>query len=145
MSSKPKGEHKNIVFTEKSSPEDKLDSPPKSGKGIDPKPAKVDEKDLTPYREIILSDGHGFYIKTVCNLTPELRVHVQQYREHIDPEGTKFACTEPTIFENKTEFLEWLIQMVKNNFDEIPYITIAPLEMAKIEKHEREATDSMYL
>jgi hypothetical protein len=145
MSPKPKGEHKKLVFTEKSSPEDKLGSSPKTDKEKKGKPAKVDEKDLTPYREIILSDGHGFYIKTVCNLTPDERVHVQQYREHIDPEGTKFACTEPTFFENKTEFLDWLIEMVKKNFDEIPYITITPLEMAKIKKHERDATDTMYL
>jgi len=106
---------------------------------------KTNHDSVTPYREIVLSDGHGFYIKTVCNLTSDDQVQVMQYREHIDPEGSKFACTEPTYFENKNAFLEWLLEMLKKNFDEIPYITISPIEISKIKKHEREATDSMYL
>jgi hypothetical protein len=110
-----------------------------------------DEKDkstdinVTPYREIILSDGHGLYIKTICNLTTDNRVQVTQYRESPDPDGVKFLCTEPNYFENKGEFLDWLSQILINNFDEIPYITIAPLKESELKKHEKETTDAMYL
>jgi len=120
----------------------KAKSKKKNQKG---KRVKPDKEPVIPYREIVLSDGHGFYIKTVCNLTSDDQVQVMQYREHIDPEGSKFACTEPIYFENKQAFLEWLIEVLKKNFDEIPYITITPIEISKIKKHEREATDSMYL
>jgi hypothetical protein len=115
-------------------------------KNIEKSKLSVPKKlDVKPYREIIFSDGHGFYIKTTCNLTSDDRVQVIQYREHIDPEGSKFACTEPTYFENKEVFLKWLFEMLKKNFDDIPYITITPIEVSKIKKHEREATDTMYL
>ncbi len=109
------------------------------------KSTKSGEVDVRPYREIVFSDGHGFYIKTTCNLTSDDRVQVTQYREHIDHDGTKFVCGEPAYFENKDTFLEWLLEMLKGNFDEIPYITITPIETSKIKKHEREATDAMYL
>ena len=101
--------------------------------------------ETTPYREIQLSDGHGFFIKTTCNLTSDDRVQVLQYREHQEPEGTKFQCTDPIYFENKKEFLEWLAELLKNNFDKIPYITITPLDISKMKEHERETTDAMYL
>ncbi|WP_455393003.1 hypothetical protein [[Eubacterium] cellulosolvens] len=106
---------------------------------------KPDNGTITPYREIVLSDGSGFYIRTICNLTSDARVQVSQYREHVEPDGTKFACTEPIYFENKSAFLEWLVEMLKKNFDEIPYITISPVDVKNIKKHEREATDTMYL
>jgi hypothetical protein len=109
------------------------------------KPSKSAEIEVTPYREIEFSDGSGFYIKTACNLTSDNRVQVMQYREHINHEGTKFSCTEPIYFETKSEFLEWLVEMLKKNFDEIPYITIKPIESSEIKKHERETTDTMYL
>ncbi len=107
-------------------------------------PVKVDGP-LTPYREITLSDGHGFYIKTTCSLTKDERVLVQQYREYNEPDGIKFQCTDPIYFENKAEFLEWLIELLKNNFEKIPFITIAPIKDEDIKKHERETTDAMYL
>ncbi len=100
---------------------------------------------VTPYREILLSDGHGLIIKTSCSLTSDNRVQVIQYRESPDPEGSKFMCTEPNYFENKVEFLEWLSNLITNHFDEIPYITISPLVESEIKKHERESIDAMYL
>jgi hypothetical protein len=100
---------------------------------------------LTPYREIELSDGGGFYIKTTCNLTDDGRVQVIQFRETPDPEGVKFTCTEPTYFENKGEFFEWISHLIIHNFDEIPYIKIVPLKDDEIKKKERETTDTMYL
>jgi hypothetical protein len=103
------------------------------------------EKKLRPYREIELSDGHGFYIKTTCNLTSDDQVQVMQYRESPDPDGTKFSCTDPVLFQNKTEFLEWLSQLIINNFDEIPYIKIIPIKEEEIKRKERETTDTMYL
>lgn len=116
------------------------DSKKKSSKKM-----KEDELELTPYREIILSDGSEFYIKTTCNLTSDNRVQVIQYRESPDSEGMKFLCTEPNYFESKTEFLEWLSQLIIGNFDEIPYITISPLKESDLKKHERETTEAMYL
>lgn len=107
------------------------------------KPKSADVK-VTPYREIMLSDGHGFFIKTTCGMTSDDRVQVTQYREHSDPEGMKFVCTEPTYFENKNEFLDWLVEMLKKNFDEIPYITIKPIDSLEIKKQERETIDAMY-
>ncbi len=109
------------------------------------KPSKSAEIKVTPYREIEFSDGSGFYIKTACNLTSDNRVQVMQYREHINHEGTKFSCTDPIYFESKSEFLEWLAEMLKKNFDDIPYITIKPIKSSEIKKHERETTDAMYL
>ncbi|MCK5559149.1 MAG: hypothetical protein KAJ51_01090 [Thermoplasmata archaeon] len=100
---------------------------------------------VTPYREIILSDNKGFLIKTTCNLTSDNQIQVIQYREHVAAEGMKFACTEPIYFENKTAFLDWLVELLKKNFDEIPYITISPIDEITIKKHEREAQDTMYL
>lgn len=106
---------------------------------------KDEDVDLRPYREIVLSDGHGFFIKTTCNLTSDDRVQVVQYREHSSAEGMKFACTEPVYFENKSEFLEWIMETLKHNFDKIPYITITPIDSSEIKKHEREARDTMYM
>jgi len=106
---------------------------------------KSDKFEVTPYREIVLSDGEGFIIKTTCNLTSDDQIQVIQYREHVAPEGNKFACTEPIYFENKTMFLEWLMEMLKKNFEDIPFITISPINTIEIKKHEREAQDTMYL
>lgn len=103
------------------------------------------EVKLIPYREIELSDGHGFYIKTTCNLTDDDQVQVVQYRESPDPDGTKFSCTDPVFFQNKLEFLEWLSQLIIKNFDEIPYIKIVPIKEEEIKRKERESTDTMYL
>lgn len=100
--------------------------------------------EVTPYREILFSDGHGFFIRTTCNLTSDDRVQVTQYREHEDAEGTKFLCTEPNYFEDKKAFLDWLLEMLRNNFDEIPFITITPVKASEVKKYEREATDAMY-
>lgn len=100
---------------------------------------------LTPYREIILSDGAEFFIKTTCNLTSDERIQIQQYREREDLEGRKFECSEPSYFESKDEFLDWLLISIKNNFDKIPFITIKPLKTEEIKKHERETTDTMYM
>jgi hypothetical protein len=100
---------------------------------------------VTPYREIILSDNKGFLIKTTCSLTSDDQIQVIQYREHVAAEGMKFACTEPIYFENKTAFLDWLVELLKKNFDEIPYITISPIDVIAIKKHERDAQDTMYL
>jgi hypothetical protein len=117
-------------------------------KSISESEKKVDHKQkvkVKPYREILLADGHGLLIKTTCSVTTDKRIQVIQYRESPDPEGTRFMCTEPNYFENKLEFLEWLSNLIKNHFDEIPYITISPLEETEIKKHERESTDIMYL
>ncbi len=100
---------------------------------------------LLPYREIELSDGHGFYIKTTCNLTSDERVQVIQYRESPDPEGAKFSCSDPVYFETRAEFLEWLSQLIIHNFDKIPYIKIVPLKEEDIKRKERETTETMYL
>jgi hypothetical protein len=109
------------------------------------KKEKSKKIELTPYREIELSDGKGLYIKTTCNLTSDQRVQVIQYRESPDPEGTKFACSEPSYFESKEEFLEWLSQLILHNFDELPFIKIAPLQKEEMIRKERETTDTMYL
>lgn len=106
---------------------------------------KPDKFEVKPYREIVLSDGEGFIIKTTCNLTSDDQIQVIQYREHVAPEGNQFACTEPIYFENKTMFLEWLMEMLKKNFEDIPFITISPIDTIEIRKHEREAQDTMYL
>ena len=106
---------------------------------------KKKKEDIKPYREIIFSDGHGFYIKTCCNLTSDQRIQVVQYREHADPEGMKFACSDPLYFETKQAFLDWLVEIILKNFDDIPYITISPVELSKIKQHEREAKETMYL
>ena len=100
---------------------------------------------VTPYREIIFSDGAEFFIKTTCNLTSDDRIQVQQYREHEDPEGRKFECSEPSYFDSRDDFLDWLMDSIKNNFDKIPFITIKPLKTEEIKKHERETTDTMYM
>jgi hypothetical protein len=111
----------------------------------DKKKGKSKKIKLTPYREIELSDGKGLYIKTTCNLTSDQRVQVIQYRESPDPEGTKFACTEPSYFESKDEFLEWISQLIRHNFDDLPFIKIVPLKEEELIKKERETTDTMYL
>jgi hypothetical protein len=105
----------------------------------------VSDEDLEPYREIEFTDGHGFYIKTLCNLVNDGRIQVVQYREHTHPEGTKFAYSEPTFFENKEAFLNWFVELLVKNFDDIPYITIKPVDPRKAKKHEKETTDTMYL
>jgi hypothetical protein len=107
--------------------------------------SKMKDIKVTPYREIVFSDGHEFLIKTTCNLTSDDRVQVLQYREHTDPEGSKFLCTDPTYFEDKNAFIDWLLEMLKKNFEDIPYITISPLKGDEIKKHERETIDTMYL
>ncbi|MCK5562264.1 MAG: hypothetical protein KAJ51_16815 [Thermoplasmata archaeon] len=108
------------------------------------KDSKDKDVEVVPYREIEFSDGAGFFIKTAVNLTSDNRVQVTQYREHADPEGMKFVCTEPNYFEDKNAFLDWLLEMLKKNFDEIPYITIKPLKGPEIKKQERETVDTMY-
>jgi hypothetical protein len=127
------------VFQDEESKQAKSRSKPKK------KPSKSKKEELTPYREIELSDGKGLYIKTTCNLTSDHRVQVVQYRESPDPEGTKFACTEPSYFESKGEFLEWLSQLILHNFDELPFIKIIPIQKEEIIRKERETTDTMYL
>jgi hypothetical protein len=146
---KKSGKSKKIVLYEKMNIKEEIlggSEGSKKAKGSKKsEKVKPDDKDLKPYREIVFSDGSGFYIKTSCSITTKGRIQVVQYREHIDPEGTKFACSEPEYFENKDEFLEWLVTSVKDNFDQIPYITISPLDTKKIKKKERDATDTMYL
>ena len=92
----------------------------------------------------MFSDGAGFFIKTACNLTRDNRVQVLQYREHADAEGMKFESTEPTYFETKKEFLEWLLESLRIHFDDIPYVTITPIKEKEIKKHERDTIDTMY-
>jgi hypothetical protein len=114
--------------------------------GIEPKESKLAaDETIEPYREIEFTDGHGYYIKTSCNLTSKGRVQVIQFRERTDPEGSKFACTEPSYFDDKEAFMTWLTQLLVTNFDDIPYITIKPVDSSNVKKEEREVQDTMYL